>query len=110
MRASLIAEQFAVDAEEITAETNFEDDLGADSVVGAVVEGLAEELPVPKAVAQFFLQGFHVASLLSEKLEMTEKSPACGTPCAAEGRELIPVEGKSVLPIDSMEEKFYHAI
>ena len=28
----IIAEQFAVDAEEITAETNFEDDLGADSV------------------------------------------------------------------------------
>lgn len=40
------------------------------------------EFLVPKAVAQFFLQGFHVASLLSEKLEMTEKSPACGTPCA----------------------------
>ena len=42
-----IAEQFAVDAEEITAETNFEDDLGADSVdLVELVMSMEEEFEI----------------------------------------------------------------
>ena len=41
------AEQFAVDAEEITAETNFEDDLGADSVdLVELVMSMEEEFEI----------------------------------------------------------------
>ena len=43
----IIAEQFAVDAEEITAETNFEDDLGADSVdLVELVMSMEEEFEI----------------------------------------------------------------
>ena len=43
----IIAEQFAVDAEEITAETNFEDDLGADSVdLVELVMSIEEEFEI----------------------------------------------------------------
>ena len=43
----IIAEQFAVDAEEITAETNFKDDLGADSVdLVELVMSMEEEFEI----------------------------------------------------------------
>ena len=43
----IIAEQIAVDAEEITAETNFEDDLGADSVdLVELVMSMEEEFEI----------------------------------------------------------------
>ena len=43
----IIAEQFVVDAEEITAETNFEDDLGADSVdLVELVMSMEEEFEI----------------------------------------------------------------
>ena len=43
----IIAEQFAVDAEEITTETNFEDDLGADSVdLVELVMSMEEEFEI----------------------------------------------------------------
>ena len=43
----LIAEQFAVDADEITMETSFEDDLGADSVdLVELIMGMEEEFDV----------------------------------------------------------------
>lgn len=43
----IIAEQFAVDVEEITAETNFEDDLGADSVdLVELVMSMEEEFEI----------------------------------------------------------------
>ena len=43
----IIAEQFAVDAEEITAETNFEGDLGADSVdLVELVMSMEEEFEI----------------------------------------------------------------
>ena len=43
----IIAEQFAVDAEEITADTNFEDDLGADSVdLVELVMSMEEEFEI----------------------------------------------------------------
>ena len=43
----IIAELFAVDAEEITAETNFEDDLGADSVdLVELVMSMEEEFEI----------------------------------------------------------------
>ena len=43
----IIAEQFAVDAEEITAETNFEDDLGAYSVdLVELVMSMEEEFEI----------------------------------------------------------------
>ena len=43
----IIAEQFAVDPEEITAATNFEDDLGADSVdLVELVMSMEEEFEI----------------------------------------------------------------
>lgn len=43
----IIAEQFAVEPEEITAETNFEDDLGADSVdLVELVMSMEEEFEI----------------------------------------------------------------
>ncbi len=43
----LIAEQFAVDADEITMETSFEDDLGADSVdLVELIMAMEEEFDV----------------------------------------------------------------
>ena len=43
----LIAEQFAVDAEEITMETSFEEDLGADSVdLVELVMAMEEEFDI----------------------------------------------------------------
>ena len=43
----LIGEQFAVDAEEITMETSFEDDLGADSVdLVELIMAMEEEFDV----------------------------------------------------------------
>ena len=43
----LISEQFAVDADEITMETSFEDDLGADSVdLVELIMAMEEEFDV----------------------------------------------------------------
>ena len=49
----IIAEQFAVDAEEITAETNFEDDLGADSVdLVELVMSMEEEFEIGEVLEE----------------------------------------------------------